>query len=67
MNQLLFDILETVRLNTPGVMARQIDMSHFLYLNVSGIPKEIPMNGKSRSLLFDKNYHGNFFLEPYEP
>lgn len=49
------------------VMARQIDKNHFLYLNVSGEPKEIKMNGKSRSILFDKDYTGNFILAPFEP
>lgn len=51
----------------PGVMARQIDTTHFLYLNVSGEPKEIKMKGASRSILFDKNYQGNFTIPPYEP
>jgi beta-galactosidase len=50
-----------------GVMARQIDKSHFLYLNVSGEPKEIQLKGNSRSILFDKNYLDNFTLAPYEP
>ncbi|MCW0484522.1 beta-galactosidase [Gaoshiqia sediminis] len=50
-----------------GVMARQIDEKHFLYLNVSGEPKEIKMNGQSRSILFDKDYSGNFTITPYEP
>ncbi len=50
-----------------GVMARQIDKNHFLYLNVSGEPKEIPMKGNSRSILFDKDYNGNFTIAPYEP
>ncbi|WP_167607575.1 beta-galactosidase [Maribellus sediminis] len=50
-----------------GVMARQIDDRHFLYLNVSGEPKEIKMNGKSKSILFDKEYTGNFTIAPYEP
>jgi len=50
-----------------GVMARQIDKNHFLYLNVSGDPKEIQMKGNSRSILFDKNYSGNFSVAPYEP
>jgi beta-galactosidase len=50
-----------------GVMARQIDKNHFLYLNVSGDPKEIQMKGKSRSILFDKDYNGNFTIAPYEP
>jgi beta-galactosidase len=50
-----------------GVMARQIDKNHFLYLNISGEPKEIQMKGKSRSILFDKDYSGNFSIAPYEP
>jgi beta-galactosidase len=50
-----------------GVMARQIDQNHFLYLNVSGEPKEIQAKGKSRSILFDKDYSGNFTIAPYEP
>jgi len=50
-----------------GVMARQIDKMHFLYLNVSGEPKEIPLKGKSRSILFDKDYNGSFTVAPYEP
>ena len=50
-----------------GVMARQIDKNHFLYMNVSGEPKEIKMKGKSTSILFDKDYNGNFIIAPYEP
>jgi beta-galactosidase len=50
-----------------GVMARQIDKNHFLYLNVSGESKEIKINGKSRSILFDKDYTGNITIAPYEP
>lgn len=50
-----------------GVMARQIDKNHFLYLNVSEKPKEIKINGNSRSILFDKDYTGNFTVAPYEP
>jgi beta-galactosidase len=54
--------------NVPsGVMARQIDKNHFLYLNVSGESKEIQMKGNSRSILFDKDYNGNFTIAPYEP
>jgi beta-galactosidase len=50
-----------------GVMARQIDKNHFLYLNVTGEAKEIPMSVKSQSILFDKSYTGNFTIAPYEP
>jgi beta-galactosidase len=50
-----------------GVMARQIDKNHFLYLNVSGDSKEISMKGNSRSILSDKDFTGNFTIAPYEP
>jgi beta-galactosidase len=50
-----------------GVMARQIDKNHYLYLNVSGEPKEIQMQGNSRSILLGKDYSGNFTIAPYEP
>jgi beta-galactosidase len=54
--------------NVPtGVMARQIDEKHYLYLNVSGEPKEIKISGKSRSILFDKDYTGNITIAPFEP
>jgi beta-galactosidase len=54
--------------NVPdGVMARQIDKSHFLYLNISSEPKEIQMKGGSRSILFDRDYAGNITIKPYEP
>ena len=50
-----------------GIMAREIDKNHFLYLNVSSESKEIKMKGRSRSVLFDKDYNGNFTIKPYEP
>jgi beta-galactosidase len=50
-----------------GIMARQIDENHVLYLNVSGEPKEILMKGESRSMLFDRDYSGSFTVPPYEP
>jgi beta-galactosidase len=50
-----------------GIMARQIDKNHYLYLNVSSEPKEIQMKGISRSILFDKEYNGNFAVASYEP
>lgn len=51
----------------PGIMARQIDSNHVLYLNVSDETKEIQMKKNSRSILFDKDYNGNFTIAPYEP
>ena len=54
--------------NVPvGVMARQIDSQHILYLNVSGDAKEIQMNKKTHSLLSDKDHTGFFTIAPYEP
>jgi beta-galactosidase len=50
-----------------GIMARQIDKNHFLYLNISNDYKEIQMKGNSRSILFSKEYTGNFTIAPYEP
>ncbi|HTJ52496.1 MAG TPA: beta-galactosidase [Cyclobacteriaceae bacterium] len=50
-----------------GVMARQIDPTHILYLNVTGEEKEIPMKKTSRSVLRDKDYSGTFTIAPYEP
>jgi len=50
-----------------AVMARQIDRNHLLYLNVSGEPKKIELKGKSRSILFDKDYKDGFTIEPFEP
>jgi len=50
-----------------GVMARQIDNTHFLYMNVSSEPKEIQMKEKSRSILHEKDYNGDFTIAPYEP
>lgn len=72
LNPLLDELIDNLGIkkgpNVPsGVMARQIDKNHFLYLNISGEVKEIPMKGKSTSILFDKNYNGNFTIAPYEP
>jgi len=50
-----------------GIMARQIDRNHILYLNVTAEPKQISMKGKLQSILFDKSYTGNFTIAPYEP
>jgi beta-galactosidase len=72
LNPLLDELISELSIkkgpNVPsGVMARQIDKNHFLYLNVSGESKEVQMKGNSRSILFDKDYNGNFTIAPYEP
>jgi beta-galactosidase len=72
LNPLLDELIDQLKIKKgpevpSGVMARQIDKNHLLYLNVSGEPKEILLKGKARSVLFDKNYEGNFKIAPYEP
>lgn len=72
LGKIIDELIEELSINKSpevpsGVMARRIDKNHFLYLNVSGLTKEIPVNGNSRSLLFDRNYSGNIIIAPYEP
>ena len=43
------------------------DKIWLLNLNVSSESKEIPIKSNSRSILFDKDYSGNFTIAPYEP
>jgi len=50
-----------------GVMARQIDEKHFLYLKVTAEPRIVTLKGISKSVLFDKDYNGNITIQPYEP
>jgi beta-galactosidase len=72
LNPLLDDLIRELSIKKgpdvpAGVMARQIDNNHLLYFNVSGEYKEIEMKGNSRSILWDKEYTGNFRIAPYEP
>jgi beta-galactosidase len=72
LNPLLDDLINELSIKKgpdvpSGIMARQIDANHILYLNVTGESKEIQMKGKSRSVLFGKDYNSNFIIEPYEP
>lgn len=50
-----------------GVMARRMDPTHVLYLNMDGTAKRIELQGRSRSILRDADYEGGFELGPYEP
>lgn len=50
-----------------GVMARQIDAKHFLYLNLDGTAKRVNLAGPSRSILRDRDYRDGFVLEPFAP
>ena len=72
LNPLLDDLINELSIKKgpdvpSGVMARQIDKNHILYLNVTGEAKEIQMKENSRSILWDKDYKGNFTIAPYEP
>ena len=65
--------LETERLSLQkgpavpaGVMARKTDATHVLYLNLDGTPKPIALNGKSKSILHDRDYQDGFTLAPYD-
>jgi beta-galactosidase len=49
------------------VMARQIDENHILYLNISSDPKKIELKGRSRSILFNRDYTDGFTIETFEP
>jgi beta-galactosidase len=50
-----------------GVMVRQTDAKHFLYLNVEGTAKQVNVMGPSRSILYDRAYRDSFILNPFEP
>jgi beta-galactosidase len=72
LNPLLDNLISELSINKgpdvpPGVMARQVDGNHILYLNTGAEPKEIQLKGKARSILFGKDYTANFIIPPYEP
>jgi beta-galactosidase len=50
-----------------GVMARQINPTHILYLNLDGTAKRVELKGHSRSILHDQEYQDGFSLPPFEP
>jgi beta-galactosidase len=66
------DLISRLGINTgpivpEGVMARQIDATHLLYLNLDGTPKRIELRGRSRSILYDRHYENAFTIDPYQP
>jgi len=72
LNHLIDDLINELSIKKgpdvpEGIMARQIDRNHFLYLNVTDKPKKIILKGRSRSLLYDKDYYNEFVIYPYEP
>ncbi|MGZ3750964.1 MAG: beta-galactosidase [Mucilaginibacter sp.] len=50
-----------------GVMARQIDKSHILYLNIGQTPAEIRLKGSLKGILTGKTFVDSFTLPPEEP
>jgi beta-galactosidase len=72
LNPLLDDLINQLSIKKgpdvpSGVMARQVDKNHILYLNTTGKPKEVQMKENARSILWDKDYNGSFIIAPYEP
>jgi beta-galactosidase len=66
------DLIDRLGINTgpavpEGVMARQVDAKHFLYLNLEGTAKRIELKGKARSILYDRDYMDTFTINPYQP
>jgi beta-galactosidase len=59
--------IKTGPLVPAGVMARQINATHILYLNLDGTAKRVELKGHSRSILHDREYDDGFSLGPYEP
>ena len=50
-----------------GVMARDIDGKHILYLNPTSTPQTISLPGKAKGILSGKAYENQLFLPPHEP
>jgi len=50
-----------------GVMARQIDKNHILYLNMGRKPVEIRLKGAFKGILTGKDYADSFVLPSEEP
>jgi beta-galactosidase len=69
---MIADLIAQRGLNTgpaapAGVMARQIDATHRLYLNLDGTPKKIDLPGAAHSVLRNVDYRDDFELPPFEP
>lgn len=50
-----------------GVMARNIDDNHVLYLNPTDKPQTIEIDRNATSVLYGKDYSGSFTIPPFEP
>lgn len=72
----LFDVILDLEINRtnlrrapdvpPGVLARLIDETHILYVNLDGLNKPITLHGPSRSVLYDRDYPNGFTLASYD-
>ncbi len=72
LNVVLGELIDRLALKTgpvvpAGVMARFIDRTHVLYLNLDGTAKRIDLPGRARSILRDRDYVAGFTLDPFEP
>jgi beta-galactosidase len=72
LDPILNDLIDRLAIKTgprvpAGVIARQIDAAHNLYLNLDGVAKRITLNGRAHSILRDLDYEDSFLLGPYEP
>ena len=68
----LGELIERLAINTgpqvpAGVMARQIDRTHILYLNLDGAAKRVELKGRAKSILHDRDYADGFTLGAFEP
>ncbi|MFE7077321.1 beta-galactosidase [Streptomyces sp. NPDC057620] len=51
----------------PGVLARAVDATHLLYVNLDSAAKSIVTSGPSRSVLYDRDHPGDSFtLAPFD-
>ena len=50
-----------------GVLARNLDARHILYLNLGDAPTVVELKGASRSILWDRDYTDRFTIGPFEP
>lgn len=50
-----------------GVMARDIDETHTLYLNLTSTPQTISLQGKGKGILSGDTYEHQMVLPPHEP
>jgi beta-galactosidase len=71
LNPVLDKVLDSLDIKGPdvpfGVLARKIDDTHYLYMNVSNERKEIKLSGKAQSLINNTFYDQKVTIEANEP